>query len=111
MSRSHAHARRVRPEEFLRFQIPAHLAERGRGRLATESRGRVPELAAEGVGEMAVARETEIEGDVDQPSPAVGQALQRRPQAQPVGQFSSFRMAPALRTRLVPPSNHDQGNR
>ena len=77
------------------FQILAHFAKRRRLALAAHLGGRAAELAAEGVGEVAVAGEAEFEGERGKIAGAVGQAFERRAQAQ-AGQIAMHRHAGSL---------------
>ena len=58
--------------QFAEFPPPSVVAHRG---------GRAAELAAKGIGEMAVAGKAEVEGQGGDVVGAAGQSLQRCPQA------------------------------
>src|SRR5581483_1651131 len=59
------------------FQILAHFAERPAAGVAAHFGGRATELAAEGVGEMAVAGKSEFEGECSEVVGAIGQSFER----------------------------------
>jgi len=63
------------------FQILAYFAKRSATGVAAQVRGRAAKLAAEGIGEVAVAREAEFEGERGEIIRAVGQMFERSAQA------------------------------
>jgi len=64
------------------YQILAHFAKRAVTGAAAHVGGRAAELAAEGVGEVAVAGKTEFEGERGEIVRALGQSVERSAKTQ-----------------------------
>src|SRR5262245_34342079 len=77
------------------FQILAQFAERSAAAALAHGGGGAAELAAEGVGEVAVAGKAEVEGQRSQVVRAAGQSFERGAEAQP-GQVAMDRHAGSL---------------